>query len=169
MSVSLRTSSPLRGRSGGVLLTPEITEPPPLDPLPAGEGRIWRIAGYAALFDIADAARDTIRHGAFAATLARKREPLPLYWQHDPRQRIGTVERIGEDAKGLKVVARIDRPASRAAAMLDARSVSGLSFGYRATQARHGPQGRELLAVDLIEISLVTHPLQHGARVHLMF
>ena len=168
MSVSLRTSSPLRGRSGGGLLTPEITEPPPLDPLPAGEGRIWRIAGYAALFDIADAARDTIRPGAFAATLARKREPLPLYWQHDPRRRIGTVERIGEDSRGLRVVARIDRPASRAAAMLAARSVSGLSFGYRATQARHGQRGRELLAVDLIEISLVTHPLQHGARVHLM-
>ena len=168
MSVSLRTSSPLRGRSGGGVLTPEIAEPPPLVPLPAGEGRVLRIAGYAALFDIADAARDTIRHGAFAVTLARQREPLPLYWQHDPRQRIGTVERIEEDSRGLRVVAQIDRPASRAAALLDARAVSGLSFGYRATQARHGPQGRELLAVDLIEISLVTHPLQHGARVHLM-
>ena len=127
-----------------------------------------RIAGYAALFDWADAARDTIRPGAFAATLARNSEPLPLYWQHDPRQRIGTVERIGEDAKGLRVVARIDRPASRAASMLAARAVNGLSFGYRATRARHNPHGRELLAVDLLEISLVTHPLQHGARVHLI-
>ena len=126
-----------------------------------------RIAGYAALFDIADAARDTIRPGAFAATLARNSDPLPLYWQHDPRQRIGSVECILEDSKGLRVVARIDRPASRAAALLTARKVSGLSFGYRATQARHGPQGRELLAVELLEISLVTHPLQHGARVHL--
>lgn len=125
-----------------------------------------RIAGYAALFDAADAARDTIRPGAFAATLARISEPLPLYWQHDPRQRIGTVERIGEDARGLRVVARIDRPASRGAAMLATHAVSGLSFGYRATRARHHHRGRELLAVDLLEISLVTHPLQHGARVH---
>jgi HK97 family phage prohead protease len=129
---------------------------------------VLRIAGYAALFDIADAARDTIRPGAFTATLARNSEPLPLYWQHDPLQRIGTVERIGEDARGLRVVARIDRPSSRAAALLAARAVSGLSFGYRARQANHGPRGRELLAVDLIEISLVTHPLQHGARVHLV-
>ena len=143
-------------------------EPPPLDPLPAREGRrVTRIAGYAALFDQADAARDTIRPGAFAATLANLREPLPLYWQHDPRQRIGWVERIGEDRRGLRIVARIDRPASRAAAMLAARAVSGLSFGYRAKQARHGPHGRELIAVDLLEVSLVTHPLQHGARVHL--
>ena len=127
-----------------------------------------RLAGYAALFDIADAARDTIRPGAFAATLAQRTEPLPLYWQHDPRQRIGAIERIGEDARGLRVVARIDRPASRAASLLHSRNVSGLSFGYRATQARHTPQGRELIAVELLEISLVTHPLQHGARVHLV-
>jgi len=156
---------PVEGRTGAKFAG---AQPPPLNPLPAGEGRIRRIAGYAALFDIADAARDTIRPGAFTATLARNIEPLPLYWQHDPRQRIGTVERIGEDARGLRVVARIDRPSSRAAALLAARAVSGLSFGYRARQAHHGPQGRELLAVDLIEISLVTHPLQHGARVHLI-
>ena len=127
-----------------------------------------RIAGYAALFDIADAARDPIRPGAFAATLAQRRDPLPLLWQHDPRQRIGWVERVGEDARGLRVVAAIDRPASRAAALLAARAVSGLSFGFRARSAHSGPQGRELIALDLIEISLVTHPLQHGARVHLV-
>ncbi len=127
-----------------------------------------RVAGYAALFGIRDAARDTIHPGAFAATLARNSDPLPLYWQHDPRQRIGTVERIAEDARGLRVVARIDRPASRAAAMLGARAVSGLSFGYRARTAEHRPEGRTLIAVDLLEISLVTHPLQQGARVHLI-
>lgn len=127
-----------------------------------------RIAGYAALFDIPDAARDTIRPGAFAATLAQRHDPLPLLWQHDPRQRIGWVERIGEDARGLRVVAAIDRPASRAAALLAARTVSGLSFGFRARSTHSGPQGRELIALDLIEISLVTHPLQHGARVHLI-
>ena len=127
-----------------------------------------RIAGYAALFGIADAARDTIRPGAFAVSLADRREPLPLFWQHDPRQRIGWVESIAEDSRGLRVVAAIDRTASRAAAMLAARAVSGLSFGYRARSARHHAQGRELIAVDLLEISLVTHPLQHGARVHLV-
>ena len=158
------------GAGGGGSASTARTQPPPLDPLPApvewGQGRIWRIAGYAALFDKADAARDTIRCGAFAATLRDRRDPLPLYWQHDPRQRIGTVERIGEDARGLRVVAQIDRPASRATALLAAHAVSGLSFGYRARYARHTPQGRELLAVELLEISLVTHPLQHGARVH---
>jgi HK97 family phage prohead protease len=126
-----------------------------------------RLAGYAALFDIVDGARDVIRKGAFARTLAERRDPLPLYWQHNPRQPLGIIEHIAEDARGLQVIARIDRPASRAAALLRARAVSGLSFGYRAVRFRHHAGIRELLEVALFEVSLVTNPLQHGARVHL--
>lgn len=130
--------------------------------------RAIRFAGYASLFDITDAGRDTIRPGAFSRTLADRRAPLPLLWQHRPDQRIGEIERIAQDSRGLRVIARIDRPRSRAAAMLLSRAVSGLSFGYRAREARYSEAGRELLSIDLFEISLVTHPLQHGARVHLI-
>ena len=124
-----------------------------------------RLAGYAALFGIADAARDTILPGAFAATLAGRTERLPLYWQHRPGQRIGWVEDASEDARGLRVVASLE-PGTRPGELLGAGAVSGLSFGYRAQRYRMTPQGRELAAVELFEISLVTHPLQHGARVH---
>lgn len=127
-----------------------------------------RFAGYAALFDIADAGRDTIRRGAFAKTLAGRSTPLPLYWQHRPDQPIGVIDHVSEDARGLRVIARIDRPDSRAALLLSQRAVSGLSFGFRARTARKSEQGRELLEIELFEISLVTHPLQHGARVHLV-
>jgi HK97 family phage prohead protease len=125
-----------------------------------------RIAGYAALFGTPDAARDTILPGAFAATLAGRSDPLPLLWQHRADQPIGMVEVASEDARGLRVIARIDNPNSHAAALLQTRSVSGLSFGYRTGAARHVLQGRLLEAVELFEVSLVTHPLQHGARVH---
>lgn len=127
-----------------------------------------RFAGYAALFDIADAGRDTIRRGAFARTLAAREMPLPLYWQHRPDQPIGVIEQASEDARGLRVIARIDRPDSRAARLLAAGQVNGLSFGYRTRAARELPTGRELIEIDLFEISLVTHPLQHGARVHMV-
>lgn len=130
--------------------------------------RPTRFAGYAALFDIADAGRDTIRRGAFAKTLAARNTPLPLYWQHRPDQPIGVIEQAAEDARGLRVIARIDRPDSRAAALLAAGKVNGLSFGFRTRTARASPSGRELLEVELFEVSLVTHPLQHGARVHLV-
>lgn len=127
-----------------------------------------RFAGYAALFDIADAGGDIIRHGAFTRTLAARREPWPLLWQHHPYQRIGSVAHIAEDARGLQVIASVDRPSSRAADLLAARAVNGLSFGYRAVRFVHSGSVRELIEVELFEISLVTHPLQHRARVHLV-
>ena len=127
-----------------------------------------KLAGYAALFDVPDASRDTIRRGAFAASLAQRRDPLPLYWQHRPEQRIGWIERAEEDARGLKVIARIDNPSGRAGRLLEQRSIDGLSFGFRARKFRTSPQGRELAEIELFEVSLVTHPLQHGARVHLV-
>ena len=129
-------------------------------------GPALRIAGYAALFGRADGARDTIRPGAFARTLAERRGALPLFWQHSPARRIGWVERAGEDARGLRVVARLDDPQGRAAKLLRERAVSGLSFGYRARAYRHTPEGRELADIELFEVSVVTHPLQHEARVH---
>ena len=127
-----------------------------------------RFAGYAALFDIADAGRDTIRRGAFARTLAARNTPLPLYWQHRPDQPIGIIEQANEDARGLRVIARIDRSASRAAQLLAAGQVNGLSFGFRTRTARRMAAGRELLEVELFEVSLVTHPLHPMARVHLI-
>jgi HK97 family phage prohead protease len=127
-----------------------------------------RFAGYAALFDIADAGRDTIRRGAFARSLAARKGLLPLYWQHRPDQPIGVIEKIAEDARGLRVIARIDRPDSRAAHLLAAGKVDGLSFGFRTRSARHSEAGRELIDIDLFEVSLVTHPLHPMARVHLV-
>ena len=38
--------------------------------------------------------------------------------------------------------------------------------GYRARRFRQTPGGRELAEIDLFEVSVVTHPLQHAARIH---
>lgn len=127
-----------------------------------------RLAGYAALFGERDAGRDTIRAGAFARTLADRRMPIPLFWQHRADLRIGWVESIAEDAKGLRIIAGIDNPLGGAAVALKRGEVTGLSFGYRARAARHGPDGRELTDIELFEVSLVTHPMQPGARVHMI-
>lgn len=136
---------------------PSRLRPPP--------SRGIRFAGYAALFGVPDAARDTILPGAFAASLAARNDSLPLLWQHRPAQRIGWITTVREDARGLCVIAALD-PGTRGGALLAAGAVNGLSFGYRARSFRMTPRGRELAAVELFEVSLVTHPLQHGARVH---
>lgn len=127
-----------------------------------------RFAGYAALFDRHDAGRDVIRHGAFARSLDERRAPLPLYWQHRPELRIGWVEAASEDSRGLRVIATIENADGAAGMALRRGAVSGLSFGYRARAASRASGGRELLDVDLLEISLVSHPMQHAARVHMI-
>ncbi|MBV1918040.1 MAG: HK97 family phage prohead protease [Sphingomonadaceae bacterium] len=127
-----------------------------------------RFAGYAALFGKRDAGRDTIRKGAFARTLSGRRDPIPLFWQHRPDLQIGWVERIGEDDRGLRVIASVDNPDGAAGLALQAGKVTGLSFGYRTLGSRTTDEGRELYDVELFEVSLVTHPMQHGARVHLL-
>jgi uncharacterized protein len=112
-----------------------------------------RFAGYAAIFDRPDSGGDIVRKGAFAGAS----KPLPLLWMHDPKQRIGTVDYIEEDARGLRMKATLDgkHPVSPG---------HGLSFGYRVRQARKGTF-RELTNLELIEISLVTQPMQPLARV----
>ncbi|NBC37687.1 HK97 family phage prohead protease [Novosphingobium sp. FSY-8] len=142
--------------------------PERVDPATAG----LRFAGYAALFDRRDAGQDTIRPGAFNRTLEEWRRngrgPLPLYWQHQPEQRIGWIEQASEDDHGLRVIARIDNPQGGAAAALKAGKVNGLSFGYRARGFQRDALGRELTDIDLFEVSLVTHPMQPDARVHMI-
>lgn len=135
-----------------------------------------RLAGYAALFAIRDAGGDTIRRGAFAASLAdlaARDEPLPLLWQHDPAQPIGWIETIAEDARGLRVVAQLSESDGRRPMLLRNGAVRGLSFGYRARTVRPltlpgGRRRRELSAIDIFEVSLVTQPMQPAARVHLV-
>ena len=52
-----------------------------------------------------------------------------------------------------------------AAALLKEQAVRGLSFGYRVRAAK-GEAPRELADLDLVEVSLVTLPMQPKARVH---
>lgn len=114
-----------------------------------------RFAGYAAIFDRPDQGGDIIRKGAFARAPARN---LPLFWQHDPAQRIGRIESLAEDRRGLRVIGRLAKGCPVAPGQ-------GLSIGYRVQAARPGPF-RELIDLELVEVSLVAWPMQTLARVH---
>jgi hypothetical protein len=126
-----------------------------------------RFAGYAAIFDRADRGGDVVRAGAFARALKRGVRAVPLLWQHEPGRPVGTIEYLREDRRGLRVIGRLsDSAAGReAAALLGDGAVSGLSFGYRVREAQ-GETPRELIDLDLVEVSLVTLPMQPKARVH---
>lgn len=123
------------------------------------------------MFGRRDRGGDVIAAGAFAESLRRRLgagEALPLLWQHDPAQPIGTIERVEEDARGLRVIGRLEtrgRVAARAAELMRAGALDGLSFGYRVVASQAGPP-RRLEALDIVEVSLVAHPMQPLARVH---
>ncbi|MBO9574498.1 MAG: HK97 family phage prohead protease [Sphingobium sp.] len=128
-----------------------------------------RFAGYAAIFGREDNGGDVIAPGAFGGSLSRLAgREVPLLWQHGPEQRIGAIESLAEDERGLRVIGRIDgrgATARKAADLLRGGRLDGLSFGYRVVAAE-GEKPRRLDALDLVEVSLVTHPMQPLARVH---
>ena len=122
-----------------------------------------RFAGYAAVFDRPDRGGDVVRRGAFAKALERATE-VPLLWQHKAGAVVGRIEHLSEDDRGLRVIAAVGDV--RAARLLGSGKVDGLSFGYRVRQAKSAGGLRQLVELDLIEVSLVANPMQPKARVH---
>ncbi len=127
-----------------------------------------RFAGYASVFGVPDKGGDVVAAGAFAGHAGR----LPLLWQHDVREPIGFIETSSEDSRGLRVIGRVvaSGRGSQAADLLRGGAIDGLSFGYRIRQATpdRSTGARLLTDLELIEISLVTFPMQPLARVHMV-
>ncbi|MBI0432809.1 HK97 family phage prohead protease [Roseomonas sp. KE0001] len=124
-----------------------------------------RLEGYAACFDAPAQIGgfvEVIRPGAFRAALLTKADVLALV-DHDPgrllaRTSSGTL-RLEEDAKGLHF--EVDMPTTQLAcdvlALAERRDLGGMSFGFRVKdEAWPARDRRELRAVDLVEISVVT-------------
>jgi HK97 family phage prohead protease len=93
-----------------------------------------------------------------------------MLYQHDPLQPIGVWDEIREDDRGLFVKGRLTTGVARAREVLSlmrAGALDGLSIGYRTVRGRtDGKSGvRQLLEVDLWEISVVTFPMLPEARV----
>ena len=122
-----------------------------------------RFAGYAAVFGRPDRGGDVVRKGAFARALQRASE-VPLLWQHRAGAVVGRIETLAEDERGLRVIGSVSD--ERAARLLGSGTVDGLSFGYRVREAKSAGGLRELVELDLIEVSLVANPMQPKARVH---
>lgn len=146
---------------------PTIRRGAPGDNRPAGF-----VSGYASVFERTDLSGDRIRAGAFARAL-RERGPggIRMLWQHDPAQPIGVWTKLVEDARGLYAEGRLalDTAQGRDAfALLRQEALDGLSIGFRARHSRPlrgGGARRLLLDIDLLEISIVTFPMQEAARV----
>jgi HK97 family phage prohead protease len=128
-----------------------------------------KIEGYAALFGLPDQMGDVVRAGAFASTLARRAEPLPMWVEHERRLVAGVWREAVEDARGLFLRGEIadDQPGAARAKRLIARGIDGLSIGFVPLVSRRTLRGRVLEDIELLEVSIVTHPMQPQARLTL--
>ncbi len=127
--------------------------------------------GYAAVFGREDLSRDIIAPGAFSRTLMNKNlGEIKLLYQHQPSELIGRWAEIREDERGLYVRGRILTDLTRGRetlSLLRAGILDGLSIGFHAVKGNRDPITgvRTLFEIDLWEISLVTFPMQEGARI----
>ncbi len=128
-------------------------------------------SGYASLFGAVDLGRDVIEPGAFAASLKRRGPgDIRMLYQHDPDQPIGRWLSIREDARGLHVEGKLSLGVARAREvheLMKSGALDGLSIGFQTLRARNEAKAgvRRILSADLWEISVVTFPMQPGARV----
>ncbi len=129
------------------------------------------IEGYASIFGNIDQSGDVVAPDAFATSLMRRGAgQVRMLWQHDPSQPVGVWERIEADARGLFVRGRLLSDVARgreALSLLRAGAIDGLSIGFKTIRSRIDDRTgvRMLLEIDLWEISIVTFPMNEGARV----
>lgn len=123
------------------------------------------ITGIAWPFDgTPDRQRDLIQKGAFNVAVA----DMPVLFNHDPSDLIGTWTEVKETNEGLMVKGKLhmDRPRARSVlAMIKGKIVSGLSIGYRTKASVQQGRNRLITALDLFETSVVRDPSHPRARL----
>tara|TARA_Y100000593_G_scaffold94776_1_gene195933 strand:- start:5310 stop:6383 length:1074 start_codon:yes stop_codon:yes gene_type:complete len=130
-------------------------------------------SGYASIFGNKDLGGDVVEEGAFVKSLRkRKAKQVKMLWQHKTDMPIGVYDRISEDGDGLKVSGRLalgTQGGKDAYELLKMGAIDGLSIGYKADPAKQyyddRRRKRHLKEVDLMEISLVTFPMNPKATI----
>jgi HK97 family phage prohead protease len=127
--------------------------------------------GYASTFGERDLGGDIVVAGAFAKSLkARGAKGVRMFADHDSRKRIGVWTEIAEDEKGLAVKGRLlleKQDGKDAYIDLKEGALDGMSIGFRTKSDSYDGRrkARMLKEVDLLEISLVSFPMNENARV----
>ena len=130
--------------------------------------------GYGSIFGNKDLGNDIVERGAFLKSLNdRGAKGVKLLWQHKTDQPIGVFEEIQEDNKGLRVRGKLalgTQGGKEAYELMKMGALDGMSIGYRADPAKQKydekNKRRFLKEVDLMEISLVTFPMNPRATIH---
>tara|TARA_R110000787_G_scaffold45335_3_gene110576 strand:- start:1232 stop:1900 length:669 start_codon:yes stop_codon:yes gene_type:complete len=129
--------------------------------------------GYASVFNNKDLGNDVIRRGAFLDSISeRSPKGIKLLYQHKSDEPIGVIDSLEEDSKGLKIKGRLAMGTQKGKEVYELMKMGALdamSIGYRlkADGYKYDPKEKRRIikSVDLMEISLVTFPMNPKAKV----
>jgi HK97 family phage prohead protease len=126
------------------------------------------VEGLASTYGNVDRGGDVVERGAFTKSLAETGGRVPLLWQHQQHEPIGSAH-LTDSALGLLLRAELDLEVEmgrRAYSALKKRICGGLSIGYDLPKSTRGSDGtRRLLEIKLWEVSVVTIPMNPSAVV----
>jgi HK97 family phage prohead protease len=131
-------------------------------------GDEWLVEGYASTFNDVDLGFDVVMPGAFDKTLADGHR-IGFLHSHDPRLVLGKPKSLKVDRRGLFGRFAISKTTlgqdTRQLLMDDA--IGGFSIGYFAKEFTFSDGGnvRQLKEIELIEVSVVSMPLNPAAVV----
>jgi HK97 family phage prohead protease len=129
--------------------------------------------GYGSVFSVTDRGGDIVAPGAFTETLAAAKSAgrLPaMLWQHNQREPIGVYTAMEEDSIGLRVKGQLALKTARGAEayeLMKMGALTGLSIGFRTRDDSYDRVTgvRTIKKADLVELSLVTFPMNDASRV----
>lgn len=133
-----------------------------------------QFSGYGSVFNVIDTGGDIVLPGAFEESLKAWKKAgrqVPVLWQHQTDQPIGGWADLKEDDHGLLGDADLwldEAPYARLAHKgMQTKTITGLSIGYRVKE--HSVDADtgvySLKRLDLVEISVVTNPMNDDARI----
>lgn len=134
----------------------------------AEDGEFFTFEGYASTFGNVDLGDDIIVAGSFAKSLA-KNPTVPVLWQHQMCEPIGSSIELREDSKGLFIKAKLPREDSlvcgRVIPQMKVGSIREMSIGFFTRDSEMKGGTRLLKEIELFEVSLVTKAMNPQALV----
>lgn len=133
-----------------------------------------RFSGYGSVFGNVDKGGDVVEFGAFGKSLelwGKSGRAVPTLWQHKTDEPIGAWSNLTEDKHGLLGDSDLwigDAPYARIAHKgMKTKTITGLSIGYRIKRDSYDKKTgvTTLHELDLVEISVVTNPMNDAARM----
>ncbi len=128
--------------------------------------------GYASVYSNVDQGGDIVKPGAFDDSLrtGRPASKVKMLMHHDTRRPVGVWLEMKSDAKGLFVKGQLllaTQEGRDAYELMKVGAIDAMSIGYRTKEDSYDSQSqvRTIVKADLLEVSLVTFPMNEQATV----